>query len=194
MVDEFSSFARMPQPVFKHIDLSELCRQTVELESSRYPAIDYQLDLTDRPVFVECDGQQVDRALTNILKNAAEAIIEEEAGEMSGDRIRITLREETDRITLSVEDNGRGLPETMLDRLTEPYVTTRAKGTGLGLAIAKKIMEDHSGRLHLQNAEPHGARASLVFLLDVQDHPAAEQESGAHGPAEKLKESLPHGA
>ncbi len=201
MVDEFSSFARMPQPQFKRVNLSELCRQTVQLESNRYPAIDYQVDLTGHPVFFECDRQQISRALTNILKNSAEAIVDEpagtdgEGGSVPLRRICITLHEDAVGISLSVVDNGPGLPEAMIDRLTEPYVTTRAKGTGLGLAIAKKIMEDHNGTLLLSNAEPAGAKISLLFKLEVSEIESGEDPAPeAQRAEEELNESLPHGA
>ncbi len=167
MVDEFSSFARMPQPSIKLENLSELCHQAVFLERNRDGDISYELNLPDDDVMVPCDARQVSRVLTNVLKNGAESIEgarDEDAAEVEG---KVTLRIETDgddgSVAVTVSDDGRGLPEENQDRLTEPYVTTRAKGTGLGLAIVKKIMEEHGGSLTLTNRSPRGADVTLRF-------------------------------
>ncbi|MBO6520616.1 MAG: PAS domain-containing sensor histidine kinase [Rhodospirillales bacterium] len=167
MVDEFSSFARMPQPSIKMENLSELCRQAVFLERNRDGDIDYELILPDDDVIVPCDARQVSRVLTNVLKNGAESIDgAREAGDEGVDG-KVTLRidaDDTDRSAIIVvSDDGRGLPEEDQDRLTEPYVTTREKGTGLGLAIVKKIMEEHGGSLTLTNRSPRGANVTLRF-------------------------------
>ena len=174
MVDEFSSFARMPQMVPKNENLSEICRETAMLERHRQPEIDYNLDLPADDVRLYCDHRQVSRALTNLLKNAAESIVarqaEQDGGKVRGEiRVSIETRRGEDgadkdaTVSIVVEDNGRGLPKTNRERLTEPYVTTRTKGTGLGLAIVKKIMEDHNGLLLLEDREGGGARVTLVF-------------------------------
>ena len=107
------------------------------------------------PVELRGDGQQVVQVLTNILQNAAESIDGRDApldGELAPGRIVVSVAANTERIAIEIEDNGRGLPGDLRDRLVEPYVTTRAKGTGLGLAIVKKIMEDHNGELVLDDA------------------------------------------
>jgi two-component system nitrogen regulation sensor histidine kinase NtrY len=172
MVDEFSAFARMPQPVMKHENLIELARQATFSQRTAHPDIDYSLDLPGRRVPLECDSRQVEQALTNLLKNAAEAI-EGRAKSPDGSpapkgwiKLSVTAPD-TDgdgSVTITVEDNGKGLP-TGEDRarLTEPYVTTRSKGTGLGLAIVKKILEDHGGDLVLEDGEHGGARISMVL-------------------------------
>jgi two-component system nitrogen regulation sensor histidine kinase NtrY len=162
MVDEFSSFARMPAPVFRDVDLSELLRQAAFLQRTATPDIEIQLDLPPTPLRLACDSRQVSQAIVNLLKNAAESIQARE-GEVPPGRIVLRGRSDGERIALTVEDNGRGLPQDGRERLTEPYVTTRAKGTGLGLAIVKKIMEDHKGELVLEDREGGGARVSLVF-------------------------------
>lgn len=183
MVDEFSAFARMPQAILQPENLTALCRQAVFLEKNRDMAVTLETDLPDGPVTVNSDAQQVSRALTNVLKNAVESVEEriaqdESAGEGGpGGWIRLRLGEQDTpkgpRPLITVEDNGIGLPEAEMGRLTEPYVTTRERGTGLGLAIVKKIMEDHGGDLLLENrpADEHGGGACVTLLF-----PAAEAQ------------------
>ena len=117
---------------------------------------------------VECDGRQITQALTNLLQNAVDGIQGRIAGEgeiLPRGIIEVSLTIDEDRVLIAVSDNGRGLPVAERDRLTEPYVTTRAKGTGLGLAIVKKIMEDHSGSLQMQDNPNGGARVILCIPL-----------------------------
>ena len=167
MVDEFSSFARMPTPVIKEQELRDLCRQTVFLQSSTRSDIRYTQNLPEDKLFADCDGRQISQALTNLLKNAAEAIDGREefanGKDLPKGEISLSLTVEEENVTLSVADNGRGLPQQERERLTEPYVTTRAKGTGLGLAIVKKIMEDHKGSLTLEDHVGGGAVVSLIW-------------------------------
>jgi two-component system nitrogen regulation sensor histidine kinase NtrY len=166
MVDEFSSFARMPRPVLQNEDLKEICLQSVFLQKNAQPQVEYTTQLPEHGLTFPMDRRQIGQALTNLLKNAAEAIEGREATAEAGlpkGRIALKLVEQGDEVTLTIEDNGRGLPVEHRARLTEPYVTTRAKGTGLGLAIVKKIMEDHGGYLVLDDREGGGARVSLVF-------------------------------
>ena len=172
MVDEFSAFARMPQAVMRPLDLCGLIQQTVFLLSSAHPDTHIEPLLPQAPLMVVCDGRQIQRALTNLLKNAAEAI--EGRGNKSSSKGKITIRMilGTGGVTIAVEDNGRGLPESGRDRLTEPYVTTRTKGTGLGLAIVAKIMEDHGGRLTLCDHEGGGAIVTLLIPTGIPpSHP-----------------------
>jgi two-component system nitrogen regulation sensor histidine kinase NtrY len=173
MVDEFSAFARMPAPSLRPEDARELTKQAAFLQQSAHPAIAYQLDLLQGPVELVCDASQVNRAITNLMKNAAESVeerIEEQRGRgeasPSGE-IRLWMRRSDDRLVIGIDDNGRGLPEHNRDRLTEPYVTTRTKGTGLGLAIVKKIMEDHGGTLALADRDGGGASVRMTFPLDA---------------------------
>lgn len=167
MVDEFSSFARMPQPSISMANLSELCRQAVFLERNRESQVEFILELPDEDVIVPCDARQVARVLTNVLKNGAESI--EGAREDGADGVEgvVTLsvspEDPEGSVVIVISDDGRGLPAEHLDRLTEPYVTTRAKGTGLGLAIVKKIMEEHGGSLNLSDRSPRGASVTLRF-------------------------------
>ena len=160
MVDEFSSFARMRAPVFERVDLVDLVEQTVVLHRIANPQIAFEIERPPGRVERDCDARQIGQALTNLLKNAIEAIEGRPAADGAPPgRIVIRVREEEGRWRIETEDNGPGLPEDLRERLTEPYVTTRARGTGLGLAIVRKIMEDHGGSLVLGD----GARVALVF-------------------------------
>ena len=167
MVDEFSAFARMPQPHMKTVNLSDLCRQSVFLEQNRYPDINYETLLPEQAVDLFCDRQQISQVLTNLLKNAAESVssgVSENGISADQDRITVTLEAGVTEVNIIITDTGTGFAEDLLDRVTEPYVTTRDKGTGLGLAIVKKIMEDHSGELILANKAPSGAIVELKFF------------------------------
>jgi two-component system nitrogen regulation sensor histidine kinase NtrY len=164
MVDEFSSFARMPAPVIKAENLLEISRQATFLQRNAYTDIDFEIVTPTVPPMVACDSRLIGQALTNLLKNAAEAIHGRDADE-GGPRGQIVVRlvAEQGQVVAAIEDNGKGLPDHERERLTEPYVTTRAKGTGLGLAIVKKIMEEHGGALVLEDREGGGAVVKLVF-------------------------------
>ena len=166
MVDEFSAFARMPSPKFETIDAMEMLRQGVFAQRVASPEVDVELLEGPEYYTLVCDNHMIGQAMTNLLKNAAEAIAARHAEGPGAPKGRITaqLIEEGSYVSLVVEDNGAGLPPRDRDRLTEPYVTTREKGTGLGLAIVKRIMEDHGGALLLADAaRGRGARFSLRF-------------------------------
>ncbi len=168
MVDEFSSFARMPGAVIRHEDICELARQTIFLQRVGNPDIEFVPDMPENPIVVECDGRQISQALINLLKNAVEAIDrrQEQDGELA-DRGRVGVKVASDqgRVEVTVTDNGCGLPKDDRHRLTEPYITHRVKGTGLGLAIVKKIMEDHNGTLKLSDAVKEGKPCGAVIRL-----------------------------
>jgi two-component system nitrogen regulation sensor histidine kinase NtrY len=168
MVDEFSSFARMPAPVLKPEDLTTIVEQAVFLERTAHPKIGFELRFAIRPVPLRCDARLVGQALINLLKNAIESIEARiaESGTPPPGRIAVRV-EAAPSVAVTIEDNGKGLPEHGRERLAEPYVTTRAKGTGLGLAIVKKIMEDHQGELVLSDRERGGARVRLIFAAEV---------------------------
>ena len=196
MVDEFSSFARMPRPDLKEIDLRDLVRQSVFLERNRSPEITHDVQIPSEPVLVRCDRQQIGRALTNILKNASESIEARKASDSSAPAGRIALNLAGDERGPRVEivDNGGGFPPELLDRITEPYVTTRERGTGLGLAIAKKIMDDHSGELMLGNNATEGATVVLMFYKRgsaPESVPAAPEAAASAGNAGEV---LVHGS
>jgi len=166
MVDEFSAFARMPAPTIKRENLLEICRQPVFLQRNAQTDIDFELASSESTLTVPCDARLVGQALTNLLKNAVESI-QARAGDdgvLPRGRIVVRILVEDGHAVVAVDDNGKGLPQHERERLTEPYVTTRAKGTGLGLAIVKKIMEEHGGELVLED-RPSGAVVKLLFPL-----------------------------
>mgnify|MGYP003575695902 CR=1 FL=1 len=171
MVDEFSSFARMPAPRFTAEKPDELLREAVFAQRVAAPDIGVELVEPLPKVVLHADGRMVGQALTNILKNAGEAVAarrDQAPRPDDGKRPGVSARLEVadDVATFIIEDDGVGLPAKDRDRLTEPYVTTRDKGTGLGLAIVKRICEEHGGELKLADAEQlTGARVCLVFPL-----------------------------
>ncbi|HEY3910078.1 MAG TPA: PAS domain-containing sensor histidine kinase [Stellaceae bacterium] len=170
MIDEFSAFARLPAPVLKPENLAEIVHRAVFLQRTAHREIAFETVLPKSPVAISCDARLVGQAVINIVKNAIESIEARiaETGPGIAGRIRVQVAEAPGQASVVVEDNGRGLPRHGRERLTEPYVTTRAKGTGLGLAIVKKIMEDHGGELVLEDGEPDGARVRLVFAAEAR--------------------------
>jgi two-component system nitrogen regulation sensor histidine kinase NtrY len=189
MVDEFSAFARMPRPDLKEIDLRELVGQSLFLERNRCPEIIYEESLPDEPVLIRCDRQQIGRALTNILKNASESVesLHEKNPDGPAGKIALKLTVDGGGPRVEIVDNGGGFPPELLDRITEPYVTTRERGTGLGLAIAKKIMEDHNGELMLGNNATEGATVVLMFYKPEMSETPHRDAASADA------EALPHG-
>jgi two-component system nitrogen regulation sensor histidine kinase NtrY len=185
MVDEFSSFARMPAPRFAREDPAELLRQAVFAQRVAAPDIGVELVEPLPEVVLTADGRMVGQALINILKNAGEAVHARRIGEPAPEGapgIRAWLELDNGRVVFVVEDAGKGLPDRDRDRLTEPYVTTREKGTGLGLAIVRRICEDHGGELKLADAETlDGARICLIFPLNP--HAATASDAKASGVA-----------
>ncbi|MEO6387803.1 MAG: ATP-binding protein, partial [Croceibacterium sp.] len=164
MVDEFSSFARLPKPVFRAEDAVDLVRQALFLQEVAHPQINYGFSAEADMPTIECDRHQFGQAMTNVLKNAAEAI---EPKARSGEpdyrgRIDVAVAADPRHLTVTVTDNGVGLPQGG-QSILEPYVTTREKGTGLGLAIVKKIVEEHGGDLTFAAVPEGGTRASLRF-------------------------------
>jgi len=155
IVDEFSKFARMPEPDKRQEDIVALTKSVVTLQEAGQPDVTFDIDLPNHPVMAQIDATMIAQALTNLVKNAGEAIETRlEKGietEISG-KIRLTLKSDEARVTITISDNGIGLPQDRA-RLFEPYVTTRDKGTGLGLPIVKKIIEEHGGTLRLDDAD-----------------------------------------
>jgi two-component system nitrogen regulation sensor histidine kinase NtrY len=171
MVDEFSSFARLPKPVFRPEDVVDLARQALFLQEVAHSAIDYGFKADAKIGPVSCDRHQFGQAMTNVLKNAGEAVEARAKGaepDYRG-RIRMEMSKDGKDLVVTVTDNGIGLPQDR-ERLAEPYVTTRDKGTGLGLAIVKKIVEEHGGEIAFAPAEGGGARVTMRFSLDPLGH------------------------
>ena len=167
MIDEFSSFARMPAPVFDDENLVELAREGLFLQQVGHPGIEYRTEFEEGPAVINCDSRQVAQVLTNLLLNAAEAIAGRDrpagGGQLPPGEIVLRIHSGPQNVTCEVLDNGRGLPVENRDRLTEPYVSSRVKGTGLGLAIVAKVMDDHHGRIVLQDRATGGACVRLTF-------------------------------
>ncbi|HTX47834.1 MAG TPA: PAS domain-containing sensor histidine kinase [Caulobacteraceae bacterium] len=178
MVDEFSAFARMPAPRFATHDAVELLRQAVFAQRVADPGVQIELVEPDGPVTLVCDERMVGQALTNLLKNAGEAIAARRKLSPEPGRITARLLVDAGRLAFEIEDNGVGLPAKNRDRLTEPYVTTREKGTGLGLAIVDRIVEEHGGELLLADARTlPGARITL--RLPLTPHPPIDAPHAA---------------
>ncbi len=184
IVDEFSKFARMPEPELRQHDLAKILSDAVTLQEAALPDVTIKHTLPDQPVMLDLDATMISQALVNLIKNAGEAIESyREKGAPAGYQaeIRVALEQSDGAIQISISDNGIGLPEDRA-RLFEPYVTTRDAGTGLGLPIVKKIIEEHGGTLALLDAEPFddsahfGAQARIRFARYQQPGGAAKPE------------------
>lgn len=165
MVDEFSSFARLPKPVFREENAVDLVRQSLFLQEVAHPGINFNLTVSeDGPVHIACDRHQLGQAMTNVMKNAVEAVEARSAAAEPDFRgmILVEVSVEDGDLIVCVEDNGVGLPQDQ-DSIMEPYVTTRDKGTGLGLAIVNKIVEEHGGGMNFAAADGGGTRVTLRF-------------------------------
>ena len=159
MVDEFSSFARMPKPVFREESIVDIARQALFLHEVAHPEIAFELVNDDPGPLLVCDRRQLGQAFTNIVKNAVEAI---EAKADGGGKVVMTLSQHGHQMLVDVADSGIGLPAER-DRIVEPYMTTRARGTGLGLAIVKKIVEEHLGTISFFDRDGGGAVVRMCF-------------------------------
>ena len=189
MVDEFSRFARMPKPVIEGEDVADTVRQAVFLMRVGHPDIDIEAEIKQEPMRAQFDRRLISQALTNIIKNATEAIEAVPAEELGKGRIEVVAGCEGDDIVIDVIDNGIGLPKVSRARLLEPYVTTREKGTGLGLAIVGRVLEDHGGRIELNDASDirpgqRGAWMRLRFAVlghapKVEKEPTSETKQPA---------------
>ncbi|MBO9401634.1 PAS domain-containing sensor histidine kinase [Shimia sp. R9_3] len=187
IVDEFSKFARMPEPDRKAADLVELVQAAVLLQETGQPDVRFERDICKGPMTVDLDATMISQALTNLIKNAGEAIEtyqEKNPEEVISPEIRVSLKIEEEHAVLRIADNGIGLPADRA-RLFEPYVTTRDKGTGLGLPIVKKIIEEHGGQLSLLDA-PVFEQSSHVGAMAEIKLPLAPLGAA---PAEDIKES-----
>lgn len=178
MVDEFSSFARMPKPVFRLESLTDIVRQAMFLQEVANPEISFTFTGPAEPTLLPCDRRQLGQAFTNILKNAIEAIHEKAnktPTEAADGEVDVVLEHQESRIRVSIADSGIGLPAER-ERLTEPYMTTRTRGTGLGLAIVKNIIEEHHASISFADRPGGGTIVSLMF-----DPSALTAGTGADG-------------
>jgi two-component system nitrogen regulation sensor histidine kinase NtrY len=167
MVDEFSTFARMPTPRLAQEDIGELVRAAAFGQRLAFSDMRFDVDAPDRKIPVWCDGRLIAQALTNLLKNAAEAIQTRRSrdGEPKEGRVVVRVSDLGESVRVDITDNGVGFPAAERETLVEPYVTTRAKGTGLGLAIVQRVVEDHGGRLELADAPGGGPGAWVSVTL-----------------------------
>jgi two-component system, NtrC family, nitrogen regulation sensor histidine kinase NtrY len=177
MVDEFSRFARMPKPVMTAEDVADTVRQAVFLMKVGHSDIDFNVDIAEDPMPARFDRRLISQGLTNIVKNAVEAVAAVPPEQLGRGQIQVSAKREGDEIVIDVIDNGIGLPKENRNRLLEPYVTTREKGTGLGLAIVGRILEDHGGRIELGDASDRipgqrGAWMRLRFKAEQASEPA----------------------
>ncbi len=174
MVDEFSKFARMPKAVMEAEDVADTVRQAVFLQRVGNADIDIDLELAEDTMPARIDRRLISQALTNIIKNATEAIAAVPQAERGRGHIRVIATREGDDMTVDVIDNGVGLPKENRNRLLEPYVTTREKGTGLGLAIVGRILEEHGGGIELRDAaEKFPGQRGAWMRLKFTTEPAA---------------------
>ena len=189
MVDEFSAFARMPKPVMELHDIREIVREAVFLFQVSRPEISFELDLPEKPAIMLSDRRLLTQAVTNLVKNASEAIdtaMEAEPDRADKGHVIAKVRSKGDRLQITVIDNGCGLPKENRQRLVEPYMTTRAKGTGLGLAIVQRITEQHGGTLQLadapkRNGKVQGASVRMDLPIREMDEVHAQEVSAGNG-------------
>ena len=172
MVDEFSSFARMPKPEIKAMDLREAVREASFLVEVSRSDIRFERDFGNVPLIGQFDGRLIGQAFGNVIKIAADAIESVVKDGLGDGHIRIRSRQEGDALIVEISDNGKGLPREHRQRLLEPYMTTREKGTGLGLAIVKKIVEEHDGQIELHDAPAdfHGGRGAMIRMVFPTTH------------------------
>jgi len=184
MVDEFSSFARMPKPVFRKENIHDIARQALFLHEVAHPQIKFAIDPPSGNIPMVCDRRQLGQALTNVVKNGVEAIESRRArGEhhLSGDRVDLRIQSQDEQLVIEITDTGVGLPADR-ERLMEPYITTRVRGTGLGLAIVKKIVEEHCGEVAFLDQSGGGTRVRIAFDLAQL---ASREGEGAGGEPEE---------
>jgi two-component system, NtrC family, nitrogen regulation sensor histidine kinase NtrY len=188
IVDEFSKFARMPEPDRRDCDLAELLKGAVLLQENGQPAVRFVKSVPPDPLPMELDATMIGQALTNLIKNAGEAIeMLQEKGVPPGfaPEIRVTLEVTEAEVVIHIMDNGIGLPPDR-ERLFEPYVTTREKGTGLGLPIVKKIIEEHGGTLALLDAPVFEGNAHAGALAEIRLPRSQRRKPKASAPAEAV--------
>ncbi|MEQ1817063.1 MAG: PAS domain-containing sensor histidine kinase [Terricaulis sp.] len=185
MVDEFSSFARMPTPRMAFADISDVARSTVFAQRLVFPDVRIEVEGADQPIALVSDERLIGQSLLNLIKNASESVQarRERDGEPKDGFVTLRLRDLDFGVQFEVIDNGLGFPEKDRHRLIEPYVTTRTKGAGLGLAIVARIIEDHGGLIELDDAPGGGPGAVVRFVLPKRGEeaidPAAEYGAGA---------------
>ena len=171
LVNEFSSFARMPHPDINSENIVELARQAIFLQRQAHPDINFIFDIPSEMIIIDCDAGQIGQVLTNVLQNAINAVhlnrtTDQHKPEQA--TIKLSIEKINSKCRIIIEDNGPGFPVHGRERLTEPYYTTHSKGTGLGLAIVAKIVEDHRGKLELTDGSLGGAKVLIEFSSSIK--------------------------
>ena len=169
MVDEFSDFARMPAPVIEEAYLNDIIAESLEIQKIANPNIVYDVNMPDKKIMIKCDKNQILQVFMNLLKNSQESINDKirNGNLKTNGLIQVNSYEKNSLKIVDIVDNGLGFPDSQLDDLLKPYVTNRKDGTGLGLAIVNKIMNDHNGKLVLNDKkddEFSGAAITLSFV------------------------------
>lgn len=185
MVDEFSNFARMPKPLFRKENIHDIARQALFLHEVAHPDVVFALSPPQGNIPLVCDRRQIGQALSNVVKNAVEAVeARKSRGDqnLAGERVELKIHEHGGQLVIDVTDTGIGLPEDR-ERLTEPYMTTRVRGTGLGLAIVKKIVEEHLGEIAFLDRPGGGTHVRIAFdaahLAAIETDDSIETEDQA---------------
>ena len=171
----------MPKPVFREENVHDIARAALFLHEVAHPGISFSIDPPSGEIRLVCDRRQLGQALTNVVKNAVEAIeARRNRGEQheDGDRIDLNIRREDEQLVIEITDTGIGLPQDR-ERLTEPYMTTRVRGTGLGLAIVKKIVEEHLGEIAFLDRTGGGTRVRIALDADRLASLATDQPQSA---------------
>ena len=162
LVDEFSSFARMPEAEVKLDNLSQTLQKSFNLFNNSYPKINMKITMPEKDIYFQFDNFQITQAFTNLIKNAVEAVTS-----IPNPSITVILLEKNNKLEISIIDNGIGIDESKISKLFEPYFTTKEKGTGLGLSIVKKIIEDHGGIINIQkNKDMTGTKSIIIFEIN----------------------------
>jgi two-component system, NtrC family, nitrogen regulation sensor histidine kinase NtrY len=179
----------MPKPVMEGEDVADTVRQAVFLMRVGHPDIDIEAEIKADPIRAQFDRRLISQALTNIIKNATEAIEAVPAEELGRGRIDVIAAREGDDVVIDVIDNGVGLPKVSRARLLEPYVTTREKGTGLGLAIVGRVLEDHGGRIELKDASDfrEGQRGAWMRMRFAVSGAPAKSEAAESAPTARAE-------
>jgi two-component system nitrogen regulation sensor histidine kinase NtrY len=168
MVDEFSSFARMPAAKLAINDLKKIIESQITLHTGANSNIDFHLEMPNDPILVLCDDHQIRQVITNLVQNSIDSITARgNNGYLDKGIVKIKSSIKSNFCHLKIIDNGIGLPPESSNRLTEPYVTTREKGTGLGLAIVAKIVEDHGGILKIQDVSEQQSGAVVTVTIPL---------------------------
>jgi two-component system nitrogen regulation sensor histidine kinase NtrY len=162
LIDEFSSFARMPEPEIKLDNLSKCLNESFLLFSNSHKNIKFSINKEKQDIYFQFDKFQISQCFNNLIKNAVEAV-----EKIPNPSISINLKTENNNVFIEVIDNGIGISKEMANKIFEPYFTTKNKGTGLGLSIVKKIIEDHNGKIKIDKNKQMAGTTSLIIFENL---------------------------